>query len=239
VTVAWDDRAVSVVFEVPHLLVAFDVESTGLDTSSDEAISYGFAEFIDGEFVGSDEYFVLPDVPIHPGAEKVHGVSLEHLEELHRTGVALSARSGASRALRRLLEYAGRGATFVGSNPMFDFTMLDSTLRRQGAGGLAEGGFDLASVPLIDVVTHDRAIDPDRVSRPRRGLAFLCAHYGVAPGEHRAAEDARAAGEVLLAQVARVRQRLERPTACTSEEVSDSEAWAFRRWARSLFRSRS
>jgi DNA polymerase-3 subunit epsilon len=186
---------------VPELLVGFDVESTGLDTANDEAISYGFAEFVNGRFVGQDEFFVLPDIQIHPGAEKIHGVSYERLARLFRSGEAVSARAGASRAVSRLINYQNRGATFVGANPMFDFSMLDSTLRRQGHGGLVEMGFDLASADLIDVVAHDLAIDPDRSRRPRRGLAFLCEHFKVTPGQHRASGDARASGEVLLAQI--------------------------------------
>jgi DNA polymerase III epsilon subunit-like protein len=166
---------------VPELLVGFDVESTGLDTANDEAISYGFAEFVNGRFVGQDEFFVLPDIQIHPGAEKIHGVSYERLARLFRSGEAVSARAGASRAVSRLINYQNRGATFVGA--------------------LVEMGFDLASADLIDVVAHDLAIDPDRSRRPRRGLAFLCEHFKVTPGQHRASGDARASGEVLLAQI--------------------------------------
>ncbi len=220
--------------DVPQLLVGFDVESTGLDTYNDEAISYGFAEFVNGQLVVQDEFFVLPDIQIHPGAERVHGISYEKLRRLYREGDALSARAGATRATSRLLEYRERGATFVGANPMFDYTMLDSTLRRQGHGGLIAAGFDVATLSLIDVVAHDLAIEPERTRRPRRGLAYLCEHYDVTPGRHEAGGDARASAEVLLAQIARVqrahREIVER-TAIRAHGVHPLV-----NWARSLFR---
>ncbi|HEY7930686.1 MAG TPA: hypothetical protein VIC81_00285, partial [Acidimicrobiales bacterium] len=60
---------------------------------------------------------------------------------------------------------------------------------------------DLSLLKIVDVVEHDLAIEPSRVARPRRGLAQLCAHYGVTPGGHDALGDARAAVEVFFAQV--------------------------------------
>ena len=199
----------SVIYEVPSLLVGFDIESTGLDTQSDEPISYGFSEFAYGQFVSNDEFFVLPNAVMHPGAQAVHGVSFESLQTFYREGHALSSRGGATRASRRLLSYASRGATFVGANPMFDYEMLDATLRRNGQGGLLGVGFSMDQCHIVDVVAHDHEIDDDRVNRPRRGLAHLCEFYGVEPGKHRASLDARAAVNVLLAQIRRASTDLE------------------------------
>jgi len=225
---------VNVLFEVPDLLVGFDIESTGLDTRNDEAISYGFAEFQSGLLSKIEQFFVLPDVQIHPGAEKIHGVSFEVLRRLHRQGDALSARAGATRATQRLLDYASRGAAFVGANPMFDYSMLDATLKRQGVGDLATFGFKLDEITVIDVVSHDRAVDEDRVARPRRGLSNLCEHYGVVPGCHDAAQDARAAVEVLLAQIALVneRQPSERSSSRTAIDLGEAMSLEHTSWLR-------
>jgi DNA polymerase III alpha subunit (gram-positive type) len=144
---------------------------------------------------------------------------METLRRLRREGIALSTLAGAIRATSRLLQYRSMGAIFVGSNPMFDYRMLDSTLRRHASLGLEGHGFDMATMSLIDVVRHDRMIDSDFKSRPRRGLHLLCEHYHVEPGCHRAAQDARAAGEVLLRQSAMLNQKL-RDVAQDSEEVS-------------------
>lgn len=226
-------------FDVPELLVGFDVESTGLDTANDEAISYGFAAYWKGQLVEQEEYFVLPDVQIHPGAEKIHGVSFERLARMHREGTAVSSRAGATRAATRLLRYANEGALFVGANPMFDWSMLDATLRRQNGNGLISCGLDLSMVSMIDVVKHDVALDPDRSKRPRRGLAFLCDYYDVTPGEHQAGEDARAAVEVLLAQVLacqQLRQQRSLNEALDGEiRVANTATGRMRAWARSLF----
>jgi len=226
-------------FDVPEILVGFDIESTGLDTNYDEAISYGFAEFRAGNLIRTEQFFVLPDVQIHPGAERVHGVSFEVLRKLHREGGALSARAGASRATQRLMDYASAGASFVGANPMFDYSMLNSTLRRQGVGDLETFGLRLDELLIIDVVAHDKAIDDDRVARPRRGLANLCEFYDVTSGAHDAAEDARAAGEVLIAQIRRVnRQWTESQMPVSDVEVSHPSAVASSWFKRAIFGSR-
>ena len=54
---------------------------------------------------------------------------------------------------------------------------------------------------IIDVVDHDLLIEPSRSDRPRRGLSYLCSHYGVKQGGHDALADARAAVEVFFEQV--------------------------------------
>jgi DNA polymerase-3 subunit epsilon len=233
-----EDGAVSLVLEVPTLLVGFDIESTGLDTQNDEAISYGFAVYRRGILSEQDHFYVLPDVQIHPGAERVHGVSYEQLRVRYRNGDALSARAGASRATQRLLNFAGEGATFVGANPKFDYSMLDATLRRQGVGDLESFGLHLDTVPIIDVVTNDLLIDSDRSVRPRRGLANLCDFYGIEPGRHDAAQDARAACEVLIAQVAHVRQSIESSASPVQSLVDESEPHHFARLRRAIFRIR-
>jgi DNA polymerase-3 subunit epsilon len=194
-------------YEVPRLLVGFDIESTGLDTGSDEAISYGFAEFRDGRLAAQDQFFVLPDVQIHPAAERVHGISFEKLRVWRRQEIALSATAGAHRALQVLLSYAARRATFVGANPIFDYSMLDSTLKRHGSAGLLASGFDFDRVLILDVVSHDLEIEA-RTTAHRRGLTKLCEVHGVQPGHHIAAEDARAACEVLISQIHQNESRL-------------------------------
>ena len=184
---------------IPALLVGFDIESTGLDTEVDEPISYGFAVYQDGQLLEEEEFFALPGVPIHPAAEKVHGVSRTRLEEMFRNGSAHSSQAGVTRAAQRLQEFHAAGAHFVGAFPQYDFQMTTSLLRRHSMGDLAVLGFDLATVRLIDVCQHDRNMDGDR-SR-RRNLTALAEHHGVTPGNHSALGDAKAAVEVFFKQV--------------------------------------
>jgi DNA polymerase III epsilon subunit-like protein len=186
-------------YELPALVVGFDIESTGLDTEVDEPISYGFAVFENGQLVFEEEFFALPSVAMHPAAEKVHGWSRLRLEELHAAGGAHSAVAGVARAAQRLREYHSKGAHFVGAYPEYDFRMTTSLLRRHSMGDMEVLGFDLATVRLIDVCQHDRSMDGDR-SR-RRNLTALADHYGVTPGDHTAIGDAKAAVEVFKKQV--------------------------------------
>jgi DNA polymerase III subunit epsilon len=223
---------VSLRHEVPALLVGFDVETTGLDPQRDEPIAYGFAEFAFGTLVELSEFYVRPDAPIHPAAERVHGTSAADLEEMFQAGTARTPAAGAARAAQQLLNFVRRDAVFVGANPMFDFTMLDAVLRRHGLDGLAGVGLELSQVSIEDVIARDWQIDPGRATRPRRGLTNLAEHYEVLPGQHQAVEDARAAVEVFLAQnvclsrLAMARQSLGAP-ARQSRAFPGLRAWEY------------
>jgi DNA polymerase III epsilon subunit-like protein len=81
--------------------------------------------------------------------------------------------------------------------------MLRHTAISVLGNGLDNQYFDLSLLRIIDVVEHDVAIEPSRLERPRRGLSYLCQHYGVTPGGHDALQDARAAVEVFFEQVVR------------------------------------
>jgi DNA polymerase III epsilon subunit-like protein len=187
---------------IPELVVGFDTETTGLDTSLDEAISYGLAVYQNGALVDQHHWFVLPERPIHEGAQKVHGVSRELLENPADDMEVLSVVAGATRAIQYLRGYHARGACFVGSNPMFDLSMLESTMSRHGLHSLKVNQFDVDNIHLVNIVDHDVAIEPREGSnRPRRGLSFLCEHYQVRSGGHHAFEDARASVEVFFAQI--------------------------------------
>jgi hypothetical protein len=65
---------------VPELILGFDTETTGLSVSSERAISYGFSAYRFGVPVWSEQFFVIPDRPISPGAKRVHGLSVEDME---------------------------------------------------------------------------------------------------------------------------------------------------------------
>jgi DNA polymerase-3 subunit epsilon len=194
---------VKLIQEVPALLVGFDTETTGLSTSEDEAISYGFAVYRSGVLEELSQFFAVPARPMSSGAQRVHGISMSSLQKKLEDGDAFGASYAAELAATKLSQFASDGGVFVGSNPMFDFNMLESTLRRHGHGGLRPFGIAPPQISIIDVVSHDVLIEPRSASRPRRGLAQLCGHYGITPGQHDAAEDARAAAEVLLAQIRR------------------------------------
>ena len=203
VTGTCNSHCVDKLTELPLNLVGFDTETTGLDTASDEAISYGFAVYRGDALEHREHYFVRPQRDIHEAAQRVHGISKDSLTSMYGVGQALSVKAGARRAVAFLSEHHRRGATFVGANPMFDFTMLDSTVRREFGADLSHFGLRLDELQIVDVVAHDIAIESREENARRRGLSFLAEYYGVTPGNHHAFEDARTAVEVLWQQIAR------------------------------------
>lgn len=203
VTVGCKDKDVAKKFQhVPELLLGFDTETTGLSVTSERAISYGFCAYRFGTPIWSEEYFVIPDRAITPGARRVHGLSREALEAKRSTAVVYTLEAGLQRAIKILSEYHELGAYVVGSNVAgFDLEMLRRSAISVLGDALEGDDFDLSLLRVIDIVEHDLAIEPSRAERPRRGQDHLCRHYGVKSGNHAALADARAAVEVFLEQV--------------------------------------
>jgi DNA polymerase-3 subunit epsilon len=192
------------ILQVPELIVGFDTETTGLDVTSERAISYGFCVYRFGHLVREEQFYVVPDRPIAPAARKVHGLSVEDIEAKRTTDVVLTVKAGLTRALTFLREYHNLGAYFVGANVVrFDLEMLRRSAQSVLGKSLDDDEFDISLLRVIDVIEHDLVIEPSRELRPRRGLDFLCRNYGVTPGKHNALGDARATVEVLIEQVIR------------------------------------
>ena len=189
---------------VPELILGFDTETTGLSVASERAISYGFCAYRFGMPVWSKQFFVIPDCPIAPAAQRVHGLSLDDLESKRDTDAVYSVADGLVRAIDILRNYHELGAFIVGSNvARFDLEMLRRSSISVLDQSLDDEYFDLSLLRIIDIVEHDLLIEPSREIRPRRGQDHLCRYYGVASGGHDALGDARAAVEIFLEQVIR------------------------------------
>ena len=188
--------------QVPELIVGFDTETTGLDVMVERAISYGFCEYQYGLPVSSEHYFVVPDRPISEGARRVHGISIEDIEAKRLEAQVYSIKKGLLHTMDILRHYQDLDALIVGSNvSRFDIEMFRWSYRSIVGRNPAQDGLNISKLRIIDVVEHDLAIEPSRSNRPRRGLDYLCRHYGVTPGGHDALNDARAAVEVFFEQV--------------------------------------
>jgi len=187
---------------VPELILGFDTETTGLSVTSERAISYGFSAYRFGVPVWSEQFFVIPDRPISPGAKRVHGLSVEDIEAKRGSEKVYTVERGLMRAVQILHHFHEQGAYVVGSNVVrFDLEMLRRSCESVLGMELNNAYFDISLLRIIDVVDHDLAIEPSREFRPRRGQQHLCRHYGVKPGGHDALSDSRAAVEVFLEQV--------------------------------------
>ncbi len=188
--------------QVPELVVGFDTETTGLDVTLERAISYGFCAYRYGQPEEEEHFFVVPDRPISDGARKVHGLSVEDIERKRSTDSVYSLKEGLTRAVEILSRYQDLNAYFVGSNLLrFDVEMLRWSYESVFSRSPDDDGLKISRLRIIDVVDHDLLIEPSRADRPRRGLGYLCAHYGVKQGGHDALADARAAVEVFFEQV--------------------------------------
>lgn len=187
---------------VPELILGFDTETTGLDVGSERAISYGFCAYRYGQPEWSEEFFVLPDRPIASAALRVHGLTVEDLQAKRAEASVFNLESGLVHAVDILRRYQQMGAFVVGANVVrFDLEMLRRSYESVFARALSDDVLDLSLLQIIDVIEHDLAIEPGRNDRPRRGLEYLCRHYGVKPGGHQALGDARATVEVFIEQV--------------------------------------
>ena len=197
------DRLVAKKFQrVPELILGFDTETTGLSVTSERAISYGFCAYRFGVPVWSEQFFVIPDRPIAPAAQRVHGLSIEDLEAKRATETVYNVEGGLLRAIGILRDYHEKGAYVLGSNVVrFDLEMLRRSSMSVLGQSLDDDYFDISLLRIIDIVEHDLTIEPGRDLRPRRGQDHLCRHYGVEPGGHDALGDARAAVEIFLEQV--------------------------------------
>ena len=123
-----------------------------------------------------------------------------------------------NRAVNRLAHYMKQGAVLVGANPMYDLSVLHDTYKKYNNADISTSGLNLGfyrdkkgklqtNAPVIDVIQHDRVLDPnvlpkDHPQYRNRKLTSLAQHYGVEPGGHKALDDARAAIDVYLKQVA-------------------------------------
>jgi DNA polymerase-3 subunit epsilon len=189
---------------VPELIVGFDTETTGLDVSSERAISYGFCAYRYGQPEWSEHFYVVPDRPIAPAAQRIHGLSLEDIEAKRGSELVFNVEGGLARAVETLRRYQHQGAYIVGANVVrFDIEMLRRSYQSVFGKTLNDESFDLSLLQVIDVIEHDLVIEPLRDRRPRRGLEQLCQFYGVEPGGHEALGDARATVEVFIEQVVR------------------------------------
>lgn len=175
-------------------LLAFDLETTGIDPFDDVPVSFAIVRMVGGSVESQDVSLVNPGRPIPPPATAVHGIA----DELARAeGMPLSA--AVAFVAHALIDASRAGVPIVGMKLDFDLTMVDACHRRETGYGLAEAGF---TGPVLDALVLDRHFD--RFRPGRRTLGDLCSHYGVSiEHAHEAAADARATADVVSAMCGR------------------------------------
>ncbi|MCT9819999.1 exonuclease domain-containing protein [Microbacterium sp. W1N] len=170
----------------------FDLETTGVDVSSDRIVTAHVGVLDEtGAVVESHSWMADPGVEIPAGATAVHGITTERARAEGRPAAAVVAEVVA--ALRGLF---AAGIPVVAYNAPYDFSLLKYEALRHGLTPIA------APAPVIDPLVLDKA--HDRFRKGKRTLEVVAAHYAVTlTGAHDAAADAIAAGRVAQALAAR------------------------------------
>ncbi|MEY3013710.1 MAG: hypothetical protein RIT45_2445 [Pseudomonadota bacterium] len=158
------------------VVYTFDTETTGTDPARDQIIELCIQRGF-GETAESRTWRFLPDVPIAPDAERVHGISMADLQ-------------GEPRFVERVDEVRGmleQAKVLVGYNLRFDLDMVQSELRRCGAAPL-----DLHGILLLDPFRLWQRCEPRSLQDAHR--RFVGSSFD---GAHGAAADVAATARVL------------------------------------------
>lgn len=164
--------------------IILDTETTGLEVGEGHrVIEIGCVELVNRRVTSRNfHHYLNPDRAIDPGAQEVHGISIEFLADKPRFGDIA----------RELVEYL-RGAELVIHNAAFDVGFLDRELE------LAGYGERLAQMcTIVDTVSMARRMFPGQ----KANLDALCKRYGVDNSNrdlHGALLDARLLADVYLA----------------------------------------
>ena len=181
-------------------MLAFDLETTGVDKFDDVPVSFALVWFESHQIVRTRAELVNPEREIPAGAAAVHGISTERamaegLPMVDAVTEVADALLGASRS----------GVPVVGFNLQYDLTMIDARLRSMGRPGLIESGW---SGPVLDPMVIERHFQ-NRLFGFR--LSDVCSDYSVVnEAAHDASGDAIASVRVLEQQV-KVHRRLLAP----------------------------
>lgn len=151
-------------------LLAFDLETTGLSSATDEIIEIGAARFRDGEVVEQFQSFVKPSIPIPS--------DITHLTGIHPEDVADAP---AIDEIREQIDAFFSDTPVIAHNVSFDVSFMQKhDLLRNN---LALDTVELAAIALP--------------SAPRYGLGALAAQEGIElANAHRALDDAIATGHL-------------------------------------------
>ncbi len=151
-------------------LLAFDIETTGLNPATDEIIEIGVARFRDGELIDKFQSLVKPSIPIPEDITHLTGIHQEDVEDA----------PAINELLPQLANYFA-DAPIIAHNAQFDLSFMRK--------------HDMLRANLaIDTLALAAIVLP---SAPRYGLGALAAQEGIELAKaHRAFDDARATGHL-------------------------------------------
>lgn len=168
-------------------MIAFDVESTGVDPEEARIVTAAIALVGGGKPTETSTWLADPGIEIPEEAAAVHGITTEKAQAEGRPAADVV------REVATAIAVAGaRGAPLVIFNARYDLTVLDRECRRHGVPPVTERQFDLR---VVDPLVIDKWVD--RYRKGSRKLQAICEHYAAElDGAHDAASDAVAAARL-------------------------------------------
>ncbi|MBL0220703.1 MAG: 3'-5' exonuclease [Myxococcales bacterium] len=157
-------------------IVVFDCETTGTDRVRDQVIELCIQRGLE-EHAPSQVWRIKPAAPIHPGAQAVHGITVEDLADCPPFE-AVAAEIAAVFADADII---------VGYNLIFDIDMLQAEYTRIGKPLL-----DFASKKIVDAFRLWQQCEPRSLMHAHQ--RFVGAEFAAA---HTASADVAATGRVL------------------------------------------
>jgi len=159
-------------------IAVVDFETTGVRPGIDRAVEVGIARFEQGRLVTQCGSLLDPAMPIPPDATKIHGITDEQVHgmpsvaDFFESTTTREALAGAQPAAYN----AGFDRWFVPPSALPDWTW-----------------------PWLDALPLVRVLDRYVRGAGRHKLTAACARHGVKlANAHRAEDDARATGELLI-----------------------------------------
>ena len=164
-------------------VVVFDTETTGC-SRYDEICQIAAAEYVCGELTRTFCAYICPTCEMNPGAERVHGLSMDFLAE---KGLAPED------AMRQFFEFLGGDALLVAHNTKFDMRMLNQECVKFGLCFAPE------RIETCDTVALARVMRPGLDSYALAKLIDVLGIDGV--NSHDALDDTLACAGVFFALV--------------------------------------
>lgn len=185
--------------------IAFDTETTGVDTAEDRIVTAAAVLFRNGEPQETRSWLIKVDVDIPERASEVHGITNE---------ISQSQGQDQTEALAEIGDYLDSAELpIVCFNTGFDIPILNSNLRRHGLG-------ELKTTVIICPHVLDRQLDKYVKGKNQRRLKPTAERYGLELSEddwHGAEADSLVTGRILIAQG----QKFPKITEVTPQELAD------------------
>jgi DNA polymerase III epsilon subunit family exonuclease len=165
--------------------VVIDVETTGLKPDQNEIIEIGMVKIEKGKLSTEFQSFIKPQKAISYTITKLTGITNKDLKDAPFFIDIVDD----------ILSFIG-DATIVGHNVMFDYSMLQSALKRIQHPPL--------NLPLVDTIDVFSILKP---TFPSYKLSDVSKNFlKIDTNFHRALEDAKVTGELLLASISGIKK---------------------------------